>query len=282
MTSWRKKGNAAVITGGASGIGLAAAQQLVADGMHVLIADLDEGRLAEARTTLEAAAAPDAKVVTKTCDVSHLPDVEVLRDTAFAELGGVHCLMNNAGMATSVKAPWEHMAELKKTLEVNLWGVIHGCQAFIPKMLEQGAPGVVINTGSKQGITKPPGNFAYNLSKAGVLTYTESVAHAFTTMDDCSLTAHLLVPGFVYTGMIKRFLPEKPDGAWTPEETVSFMWPCIDRGDFYILCPDNETTRTIDEKRIQWSADDLIKNRPALSRWHPDHKDAFAAYMDAD
>lgn len=279
---WRKPGHAAVITGGASGIGLAAARQLVVDGMHVLIADLDDARLAEARAALQAEAADGAKVLTKVCDVSRLAQVEALRDAAYGELGRVDCLMNNAGVAMRVGAPWDDAAELKTMLDVNLWGVIHGCQAFIPRMLEQKTPGVVINTGSKQGITKPPGNFAYNLSKAGVLAYTESIAHAFATEEGCALTAHLLVPGFVYTGMVKRFVGDKPEFAATADETVAYMWPCLERGEFYILCPDNETTRAIDEKRIQWTADDLIKNRPALSRWHPDFKDAFAAYMAAD
>jgi NAD(P)-dependent dehydrogenase (short-subunit alcohol dehydrogenase family) len=139
----------------------------------------------------------------------------------------------------------------------------------------------VINTGSKQGITKPPGNYAYNLSKAGVLAYTESVAHALRQIEVCKLTAHLLVPGFVYTPMVSRFIPEKPPFAWTAAQTVDFMLPCLDRGDFYILCPDNEATRAIDEKRVQWNADDIVKNRPALSRWHPEYKDAFDKHMRA-
>ncbi|MEM9490064.1 MAG: short-chain dehydrogenase, partial [Myxococcota bacterium] len=70
--------------------------------------------------------------------------------------------------------------------------------------------------------------------------------------------------------------------AWTAEQTIAFMMESLERGDFYILCPDNETPRSLDEKRIQWTADDLIKNRPALSRWHPDHSDAFKAYIAKD
>ena len=164
-------------------------------------------------------------------------------------------------------------------MSVNLGGVIHGCHSFIPAMLEGGAPGAIVNTGSKQGITRPPGNYAYNLSKAGVLAYTESVAHALRNVEGCKLTAHLLVPGFVYTPMISVFLPEKPSGAWTMEETVSFALPRIESGDFYVICPDNEATWEIDQKRIQWNAGDMIENRPALSRWHPDFADAFEAHM---
>lgn len=279
MTSWRQPGKTAVITGGASGIGLAAAEQFVRAGMNVLIADTNALALEEARTSLEAAAEGRAKVVARVCDVTDLAQLEGLRETAFGTFGGVHCLMNNAGIAIRVGPPWTQLAELRTTLEVNLFGVMNGCHAFIPAMLDSGSPGVVINTGSKQGITRPPGNYAYNLSKAGVLAYTESLAHAFTVTEGCQLTAHLLVPGFVYTPMVAQFVADKPAFAWSAEQTVAFMLPCLDRGDFYILCPDGETTREMDEKRIQWSADDLIENRPALSRWHPDYKAEFEAFM---
>lgn len=282
MASWREPGRTAVITGGAGGIGLAAARQFVRDGMNVLIADRDEDALQQAHASLEAAAGGRCQVIAQACDVTDLAQLEALRETALGTLGGVHCLMNNAGVGIPSGAPWEDLDTLHKTLEVNLFGVIHGCHAFIPAMLESGSPGVVINTGSKQGITRPPGNYAYNLSKAGVLAYTESVAHRLAVLEGCQLTAHLLIPGFVYTPMVAQFFPEKPPFAWTAEQTIAFMLPCLERGDFYILCPDNETTRGIDERRIQWSADDLIQNRPALSRWHPDHAAAFAAYMERD
>jgi NAD(P)-dependent dehydrogenase (short-subunit alcohol dehydrogenase family) len=104
-------------------------------------------------------------------------------------------------------------------------------------MIEQGTSGAIINTGSKQGITTPPGDTAYNLAKAGVKVLTEAVAHQLRNIDGMS------------------------------------------KGDFYILCPDNAVTREMDEKRIRWAADDLIQNRPALSRWHPDFTDVFDRFM---
>ena len=177
------------------------------------------------------------------------------------------------------RQPWENPDELRDTLEINLMGVIHGCHAFVPAMLEAARTGVIINTASKQGITRPPGNYAYNLSKAGVVAYTESVAHALRQIEGALLTAHLLVPGFVFTPMVSRWIPEKPEFAWTAGETVEFMLDSIDRGDFYVLCPDNETPRDVDEKRIAWNAGDIIENRPALSRWHPDFAEAFARHM---
>ncbi|MEO0982943.1 MAG: SDR family NAD(P)-dependent oxidoreductase [Pseudomonadota bacterium] len=274
MPTWMKAGNTAVITGGASGIGLSAAERYLAAGMNVVIADRDEAALQAAR-----AAAGSERVLALPCDVSVYSQVEGLRDAALDKFGAVHCLMNNAGAGLPTGAPWENLDAWRRLLEINLWGVVHGCQAFIPAMLEAGAPGAVINTGSKQGITKPPGNYAYNLSKAGVLAYTESVAHALRQIEGCPLSAHLLVPGFTYTGMIKLFAPEKPPGAWTPEQVVDFTVDALDRGDFYILCPDNDVTQEMDAKRIQWAAGDLTENRPALSRWHPDFEQAFKDFM---
>jgi hypothetical protein len=72
---------------------------------------------------------------------------------------------------------------------------------------------------------------------------------------------------------------EKPAGAWTPDQVADFMFDSLARGDFYILCPDNETTRATDERRMAWAVGDIIENRPALSRWHPDFKDRFAEFL---
>ncbi|RUW64959.1 short-chain dehydrogenase, partial [Mesorhizobium sp. M1E.F.Ca.ET.063.01.1.1] len=81
-----------------------------------------------------------------------------------------------------------------------------------------------------------------------------------------------------YTGLTEG-ATEKPAGAWTGEQVIDFMLASLKRGDFYILCPDNEVARPTDEKRMAWAIGDIIENRPALSRWHPDHKDAFATFM---
>jgi NAD(P)-dependent dehydrogenase (short-subunit alcohol dehydrogenase family) len=157
--------------------------------------------------------------------------------------------------------------------------VINGVQAFAQAMIDQKTPAAIVNTGSKQGITNPPGDAAYNVSKAGIKALTEHLAHQLRNIDGCEVSAHLLAPGFTFTGITQGVRTEKPAGAWTADQVVDEMLRAMDKGDFYILCPDNDVTRAMDEKRIQWAADDLIKNRPALSRWHPDFKDAFAAYM---
>jgi NAD(P)-dependent dehydrogenase (short-subunit alcohol dehydrogenase family) len=277
--NWHKTGNSIVIIGGASGIGLAAAHQFVNDGLNVLIADWDKENLQSAIAALQINVSAAQKVVDFECDVSSMEDMQALSDKAFDAFGDIHCVMNNAGVSIPTGQPWENLDQWQKQVDINMWGVIHGCQAFIPKMLERGQPGAIINTGSKQGITKPPGNFAYNLSKAGVIAYTESVAYSLRQIDGCVLSAHLLVPGFTYTGMMTNYFKEKPDGAWTSEQVVDFMMQGLHAQDFYIICPDNEVTTEIDQKRIQWSADDIIKNRPAASRWHPNFQQEFEEFM---
>ena len=276
MTSWLKAGNNVVITGGANGIGLAAATRYLELGLNVLIADVNEDAM---NAALDSLPRDGGELAGALCDVADFEQVEKLKDTAYATFGEVHCVMNNAGAGFPPCAPWENLETWKKQVDINLWGIVHGCQAFIPAMLARGVTGAIINTGSKQGITNPPGGYAYNLSKAGVLAYTQSVAHALR-QENAGLSAHLLVPGFTYSNMIARFMPEKPAGAWTTDQVIDFMLASLAQGDFYILCPDNDTPRELDEKRIQWNADDLIKNRPALSRWHPDFESEYNAFTD--
>jgi hypothetical protein len=93
------------------------------------------------------------------------------------------------------------------------------------------------------------------------------------------VSAHLLVPGSTFTGMTRRGRTEKPAGAWTPDQVVDMLIAGMGAGDFYIICPDNDVTRDIDNRRILWAAEDIIRNRPALSRWHPDYEDEFAAFI---
>jgi NAD(P)-dependent dehydrogenase (short-subunit alcohol dehydrogenase family) len=187
--------------------------------------------------------------------------------------------MNNAGVSGGASA-YQHPERWAKVLSVNFGGVLNGVQAFTQALIDQGRPALIINTGSKQGITTPPGDTAYNVSKAALKVLTEGLAHSLRQIPDCAVTAHLLIPGFTYTGLT-RGAREKPAGAWTSEEVVAFMLERLAAGDFYILCPDNDTPRALDEARMAWAIGDIIENRPALSRWHEDYKDAFAAFVAA-
>lgn len=272
-------GHVAVVTGGASGIGLAAAKRFAQLGLHVAIADLGTDRLERAAREIAAVARGGTRdVMVHETDVSRVEDLRALEAAVRERFGGTDVLMNNAGIqpGSGVFGPAENW---QRVIDVNLWGVIRGTQVFVPGMIDRGRPGLVINTGSKQGITTPPGDPAYNVSKAGVKAFTEALEHELRNRPESRVSAHLLIPGFVFTPLAARGRSEKPEGAWTPEQTVDFMLERLEAGDFYILCPDNEVTRDLDERRILWAAGDIVENRPPLSRWHSDYKDAFEAFL---
>jgi NAD(P)-dependent dehydrogenase (short-subunit alcohol dehydrogenase family) len=265
-----------VITGGASGIGLATAQRLGALGMRLVLADLDTANLAQVAGDLRGRGVDVTSVPT---DVSKSEDIAALRRAADA-FGAVSLLMNNAGREggggiLAGQEVWD------RTIATNLMGAVYGVQQFLPGMIAADWPCAIVNTGSKQGITLPPGDTAYNVSKAGLKAVTESLAHDLLATGG-RVSAHLLIPGFTYTGFTRRRgAAEKPAAAWTADQVAAFLLTGMASGDFYILCPDNDVTRETDERRIAWAAGDIIHNRPALSRWHPDHAEAFRASMEA-
>ena len=275
-----RPGRVAVVTGAASGIGFAAARRFASLGMRLCIADVDGDALAEAGRALEpvlAGGAADLRILV--ADVANRADVARLSDTAFEAFGDVGVLMNNAAIGDGA-GPWQDVDKWRRLLDVNFFGVLYGLEAFVPRILAHGQPAAVVNVGSKQGITTPPGNAAYNVSKAGVKVLTEQLAHELRQAG-AKVTAHLLIPGFTFTKMTGGRAAqhaEKPAAAWTPEQVVDVLVSGLSSGDFYLLCPDNDVPRSLDERRIQWAADDIILNRPALSRWHPDHSAAFQAF----
>jgi NAD(P)-dependent dehydrogenase (short-subunit alcohol dehydrogenase family) len=270
-------GKVAVVTGAASGIGLAAARRFAASGMKVVLADLAGPALDAAAQSVAAAASDASAVLALATDVSQRADLLRLEQTVSERFGAVSLLMNNAGVGNNPGLPWQNSDAWRALLDVNLWGVVYGVEAFLPRMIAAQAPAVIINTGSKQGITSPPGNPAYNMSKAAVKSYSESLAHALRSEHGERISAHLLIPGYTFTGMTGA--AEKPAMAWSPEQVVDFMLERLIAGDFYILCPDNAVDRVTDERRMRWAVDDIIRNRPALSRWHPDYEQAFARYV---
>jgi NAD(P)-dependent dehydrogenase (short-subunit alcohol dehydrogenase family) len=148
----------------------------------------------------------------------------------------------------------------------------------------------------------PPGNLTYNMSKAALKCYTEGLEHDLMKerlAGTARLRAVLLVPGWVNTSIALKservkaqaagktytdedafFSEQKPQpGAWMPMEVVEFMKQEVDKGRFYIICPDNDVDRETDNLRMTWTMQDIIKDRPPLSRWHPDYKDKFEIFM---
>lgn len=271
-------GAVAVVTGGASGIGLAAARRFAALGLHVCIADLGADRLAAAVAELTPDARDDAEIAGFEVDVSDRSALADLERAVADRFGGADVVMNNA----AIQIPTDALGpdtDWRRLLGVNVWGVIDGSQVFAPRMIARGRPGLIINTGSKQGITTPPGNPAYNVSKAAVKAYTEALQHQLRNTPGARVSAHLLIPGFVWTPLAAGDRTDKPAGAWTAVETVDFMLERLAAGDFYILCPDNDVDRATDEKRMAWAIGDVIENRPPLSRWHPDWTPRFEAFL---
>jgi NAD(P)-dependent dehydrogenase (short-subunit alcohol dehydrogenase family) len=165
-------------------------------------------------------------------------------------------------------------------MDVNLFGVIHGLSALLPLVTSHSTashPCSIIITGSKQGITNPPGNPAYNASKAAVKTLAEHLSFDLSKSSPTT-SVHLLVPGWTFTGLSgnKPFVgqgderKEKPKGAWTPEQVVEYAERKMAEGAFYIICPDNDVTEEMDRKRMLWDRMDLVEGRPPLTRWRED------------
>eukprot|EP00635_Sarcinochrysidales_sp_CCMP3193_P001216 CAMPEP_0118903400 /NCGR_PEP_ID=MMETSP1166-20130328/8280_1 /TAXON_ID=1104430 /ORGANISM="Chrysoreinhardia sp, Strain CCMP3193" /LENGTH=310 /DNA_ID=CAMNT_0006842627 /DNA_START=1 /DNA_END=933 /DNA_ORIENTATION=- len=294
MSSVFASGKVAVITGASSGIGKAMATKFAGLGMTQFLVDVDAEELA---ATVEAVGKVGGKCTAVVADVADAAAMEGVAKKVFDEAGACHVLCNNAGVGKG-GGPLTSIEAFRATIDVNAFGPIHGCLAFVPRMKASGEPGLVVNTGSKQGITAPPGNAAYNCSKAFLKTYTEALEHDLRTTTD-TMKAALLIPGWVNSSImlkskrdqaLKEGVPFDPDsvffseakpqpGAWMPDQVVDFMLQELDLGRFYIVCPDNDVTRAVDNARMTWAMQDITEDRPPLSRWHPDYKDKFTAFL---
>ncbi|WP_174510046.1 SDR family oxidoreductase [Klebsiella oxytoca] len=270
------KGRTAVITGAAKGIGEAAAKRLSREGMNLCLFDRDEQALQALSNTLET----EVRLVSG--DVRHPEDIQKLLNITLREFADIALLMNNAGISHPV-GPWGDPDDWRIQLEGNLLSVINVQHIFVPAMLSLNKRSAIVNLGSKQGITTPPGNNAYNVSKAGVKIVTEQLAHDLLKECGNRISAHLLVPGYTWTPMNFPGMNEntdiQPTGTWTSEQVIDYFVERFSDGDFYIICPDAAVTPEMDAKRITWAYQDIIQNRPALSRWHPDWKAAFETFM---
>jgi len=278
-------GNVAVITGAAyGGIGHAIAKLLGTKfGMKLALADISSENLAKSVSELTHAPynIPIGSILPVTMDVTKYSDMEMLRDKCYETYGNLDVLILNAAVGLRGTS-WTGMDNWKKVMSVNFEGVLNGVQAFSERMIGQGGPGAIVVTGSKQGITCPPGNAAYNVSKAAVKALTEQLAHDLRNSAP-QITAHLLVPGYTYTKLsVKGEIPDqsqRPASAWSPDQVAEELLERMGKGDFYIICPDNDVDWKTDQARMEWAMGDIIQNRPALSRWHDDYKEAFATHI---
>jgi NAD(P)-dependent dehydrogenase (short-subunit alcohol dehydrogenase family) len=211
------KDRVAVITGAASGIGFALAERCAAEGMHLVLADIEEPALARAAESIRRAG---AQVLARRVDVASAAEVEALADAAYKRFGAVHLVCNNAGVA-GVGAPlWQQTLDTWRwVINVNLFGVIHGVHSFVPRMLASGQEGHIVNTASLAGLTSGPMISPYYATKHAVVALSESLSMELR-MANAKISVSVLCPAFVKTKIAEsdRNRPQSGDfGAWSGE-----------------------------------------------------------------
>lgn len=194
------KGRVAVVTGAASGIGRAMANSFAAEGMKVVLADIEQAALSKVADELTAGG---ATVIPVRADVSKAADVEALAKKTIDSFGAVHVVCNNAGVGPARGAIWELTeADWQWVLGVNLWGVIHGIRVFVPIMLEQGDEGHIVNTASIAGLLSAPFAATYCVAKHGVVTLSESL-HRELAQVGSRVKVSVLCPAWVKTQLME-------------------------------------------------------------------------------
>jgi NAD(P)-dependent dehydrogenase (short-subunit alcohol dehydrogenase family) len=218
------KGRVAVVTGAASGIGLATAHRLADEGADLVVADIEPGALAAAEAAL---AAKGVGVLAQVTDVSSADAVDGLADAAFERYGNVHVVFNNAGVAATAATlrmrAWEGaLGDWDWTLGINLMGVVHGVRAFVPRMLANGDEGHIVNTASMAGLMSAAN--PYNVSKHGVVCLTEGIYRDLREMGS-RVSASVVCPGLINTQILdaERNRSSRTDIGGTRAEIQEFV-----------------------------------------------------------
>jgi len=271
----------AVVTGAASGIGLALAERFAAEGMKVVIADVEAAALARATDELRPRA---PALLAVRVDVSRPEDVERLAGEAYAAFGAVHVLCNNAGVAV-IGAVHEHtLADWQWVMNVNLWGVIHGVRAFLPRMLAGGDEGHIVNTASMAGLTTAPFMSVYDVTKHGVVALSESM-YKELQVTGAPIGVSVVCPGLINTAIMQssrnrpeelgdkgktgpmaqafgQTLSDRLAGGYPPSEVAEQVVEAIREGRFYVVPAQPEV-----KANIAIRAQDLLELRnPSLRR----------------
>ncbi|KAI5862252.1 NAD(P)-binding protein [Durotheca rogersii] len=243
---------------------------------------------------------PPGSVSAVRADVSKPEDWARVRDRVEREFGGqINLLALNAGVgAASSFGGTGLSAAFRRVFDANVFGVVEGLEALLPLVRARaaaaaaaGAPddddyqAALVLTGSKQGITNPPGSPAYNASKAAVKAVAEQLSYELRGL--AGVGVHLLVPGWTWTklagaGAPGAARPPPGTGPWAPAQVAAFLEERVRARRFWVLCPDYDVSEEVDRKRMLWTADDAVKGRPPLSRWRDEYKDEFAAWMAKD
>jgi NAD(P)-dependent dehydrogenase (short-subunit alcohol dehydrogenase family) len=242
----------AVVTGAASGIGRAMAQRFAAEGMRLVLADIEHSPLLQFAGELRAAG---TQVVAERVDVSKPGDLEMLAAKAYDEFGAVHLLCNNAGVLPPGAPVWkEPLSTWHWTLNVNFFGVLHGVQAFMPRMLKANHEAHIVNTASLAGLTTRPLMSAYNVSKHAVVALSECL-YAELQLTTDKIHVSVLCPAFAKTRLAEsaRNKPESVradpsascgfyealkqvvEEGTPPEEIVGAMMKAVRENQFWIL-----------------------------------------------
>jgi NAD(P)-dependent dehydrogenase (short-subunit alcohol dehydrogenase family) len=268
-------GRVAVVTGGASGLGRAMAERFAAHGMRVVVSDIDADG---AQETAAALGARGSEAVAVRTDVSRAEDVEQLADLAFDRFGAVHVLCNNAGVVKSARAWALTLDDWTWVLGVDLWSVIHGVRAFVPRMLAQGASGHVVNTASMTGLLPMPRLAAYSTAKSGVVALSESLHHDFVA-EGADIGVSVFCPGFIAT-RITDSARNRPaslgdtteasgprtvsgvEATMTAEEAAEQVVDAVRAGRFWVLT--HPAYRSVIQDRAAGIGTDALPTRPPV------------------